>query len=316
MDPDRIGGVWPASLTPFDAVGAVDAAALRLHLSDLAGTAGVQALVVNGHAGEATSLSREERRSVVGVARSVVGREQFVVAGVIADDARGAVALGRDAAEAGADALLLFPPPLLASGGARREEMALHFVREVADRVGLPIVLFQLSIASGHGFPTETLLRLCREVPAIVAVKEGSDLPAAYEDNLAALRNLDRKVAVLTTNNTWLMSSLAHGGDGILSGLGSVASPLLVELHAAIVRRDLQAARAANERLRPLCRVFYRAPGCDMHNRMKTALHLLGRLPCPDPRPPLLPITAGERAEIAEALHGAGLMTRRIAAAA
>lgn len=315
MDPERIRGIWPAALTPFDRDGAVDHAALRRHLDDLAGTPGVNALVVNGHAGEATSLSPEERRAVVATARSIVRPGQYVVAGVIADDARGAVAVGRDAAEAGADALLLFPPPVLAAGGARRAEMALRFVGEVAERTGLPIVLFQLSLASGHGFPTDLLAHLCREVPAILAVKEGSDVPAAYEDNLAALRSLDRRVAVLTTNNTWLMASLAYGADGILSGIGSVASPILAALFDAMARGDLEAARAANERLRPLCRVFYRSPVCDMHSRMKTALHCLGTLPHPDPRPPLLPITAAERAEIAAALESSGLMTQCTAAA-
>lgn len=315
MDSQRLGGIWPASLTPFDRTGAIDRAALTEHLSDLAGTLGVTALVVNGHAGEATSLSRAERREVVAAARSVAGTDVSVVAGIIAETGREALALASDAREAGADALLLFPPPILAGAGDRRADMAVHFVREVADGAGLPIVLFQLSLASGHGFSTATLVRLCREIDAVAAVKEGSDVPAAYEDNLAALHGLDRPVAVLTTNNTWLMASLAYGADGIVSGIGSVASPILAELFAAMARGDLKAARAANARLAPLTRVFYRAPFCDMHNRMKTALHLMGKLPRPDPRPPLLPLGVEERSEISAALEASGLMTRRAAAA-
>lgn len=315
MDSQRLGGIWPASLTPFDRTGAIDHAALRAHLSDLDAAAGVTALVVNGHAGEATSLSRAERREVVAAARAVAGPGVSVVAGIIADAAGDALVLARDAREAGADALLLFPPPVLAGAGERRADMAVRFVREVADGAGLPIVLFQLSLASGHGFSTATLVRICREIDAVVAVKEGSDSPAAYEDNLAALRRLDRPVAVFTTNNTWLMASLAYGADGILSGIGSVASPILADLFAAMARGDLDAARAANARLVPLARAFYRAPFCDMHSRMKTALHLMGRLPHPDPRPPLLPIGAQERVEIAAALEASGLTPLRAAAA-
>jgi 4-hydroxy-tetrahydrodipicolinate synthase len=315
MDLTGIGGIWPASLTPFDKAGAIDDAALHAHIAELAGTNGVRAVVVNGHAGETASLTRAERAHVIGTAKAATGGKAGVVAGIVADDTRGAVALARDAAQAGADALLLFPPALFAQGANARPEMASRFLAEVAQAAGLPIVLFQLSLGSGLGFSHEVLLRLCRENESIIAIKEGSDTPQAYEDNLTALRGLDRQVMVLTTNNSWLMASLAYGGDGILSGIGSVASPILAEIFEAMVRGDLDAARRANARLRPLCRAFYRAPHLDAHNRMKTALHLLGKLPNPDPRTPLLPIEAEERAAIAQALAGAGLMPGRAAAA-
>jgi 4-hydroxy-tetrahydrodipicolinate synthase len=308
MDLTGIGGIWPASLTPFDMAGAVDEAALRAHLADLAAIPGVRALVVNGHAGEATSLDRAERQTAIRIARSVAGSSTGVVAGIVADDTRGACDLARDAQAAGADALLLFPPALFAGGIEARPDMAVQFVRAVAAASPLPIVMFQLSRASGLGYPTSLLVQLCREIPSVIAVKEGSDQPAAYEDNIHALRQCGRPITVLTTNNTWLFASLAYGADGILSGIGSVASPLLAEMFAASARGDVAAARQANDRLLPLLRVFYRRPSFDMHNRMKTALHLLGKLPNPAPRPPLLPITPDEREEIAAALRAAGLL--------
>ena len=87
-----------------------------------------------------------------------------------------------------------------------------------------------------------------------------------------------------------------------------MAAPLLVALHEAVARGDLAAARAVNDRLVPLCRAFYRAPYLDAHNRMKTALHLLGQLPHPDPRPPLLPVPADDTARIRAALLASGLL--------
>lgn len=306
MQISGVGGIWPATLTPFKANGRVDDDALAAHVRDVAGTPGVRAVVVNGHAGEATSLDSAERAQVVSVAASAGSVP--VVAGVVADDTRGACALARDAVQAGASALLLFPPAVFAQGAGMRPDMALRFVSEVAGASDLPIVLFQLSRASGLAFSTETLARLCEEVPAIVAVKEGSDIPELYEDNLRALRALPRPVTLLSSSNSWLFASLVYGADGILSGLGSVAAPLLVALHEAVARGDLAAARAVNDRLVPLCRAFYRAPYLDAHNRMKTALHLLGRLPHPDPRPPLLPVPADDTARIRAALVASGLL--------
>ncbi|RRH90285.1 dihydrodipicolinate synthase family protein [Variovorax beijingensis] len=302
-----VGGIWPATLTPFTPDGRVDDDALAAHVRDLAGTPGVRAVVVNGHAGEATSLDRAERTQVVRVAVAAAG-EVPVVAGVVADDTRQACALARDAAQAGASALLLFPPAVFAQAAGARPDMARRFVSEVAAASSLPIVLFQLSRASGLAYSTDTLAQLCADVPAIVAVKEGSDIPELYEDNLRALRALPRPVTLLSSSNSWLFASLAYGADGILSGLGSVAAGLLVALHEAVARGDLAAARAVNERLVPLCRAFYRAPYLDAHNRMKTALHLLGRLPHPDPRPPLLPVPADDTARIRAALLASGLL--------
>ncbi|UVH56214.1 dihydrodipicolinate synthase family protein [Variovorax paradoxus] len=302
-----VGGIWPATLTPFTPDGRVDDDALAAHVRDVAGTPGVRAVVVNGHAGEATSLDRAERAQVVSVAVAAAGNVP-VVAGVVADDTRYACALAQDASQAGASALLLFPPAVFAQGAGARPDMAHRFVNEVAGASSLPIVLFQLSRASGLAFSTETLAQLCADVPAIVAVKEGSDIPELYEDNLRALRALPRPVTLLSSSNSWLFASLAYGADGILSGLGSVAAPLLVALHEAVARGDLAAARAVNDRLVPLCRAFYRAPYLDAHNRMKTALHLLGRLPHPDPRPPLLPVPADDTARIRAALVASGLL--------
>lgn len=310
MDLRGVGGVWPAAVTPFEPGGAIDDGALAAHLAHLATTPGVSAVVVNGHAGEVTSLDRDERTHVIETARRVAGPTVGVVAGVIADDTRMARRLARDAERAGADAILLFPPVLFALGARLRPEMARAFVGEVAEATPLPIVIFQLAVGSGLGHTRETLVTICEEVRSVTAVKEGSDDPVTYEANLRALRALSRHVTVLTTNNAWLLSSLAVGGDGILSGMGSVAADLHVALYRAVRAGDLDAARHANDRLFPLTQAFYRAPLLDMHNRMKTALHLLGRLPHPTVRPPLLPLPPAEVGAIAAALAAAGLERR------
>lgn len=301
-------GIWPASLTPFATGGAIDEAALTAHIADLSSVAGVTAVVVNGHAGETSALRFEERARVIQIARAAAPASCAIVAGIVADDTAGAAALAADARAAGADALLVFPPLLFAQGANLRPAMAEAFLTAVDETAKLPIVLFQLPLSSGLGFAPDLLVSLCKKFERIIAVKEGSDSVPAYEDACAALGALTPPVNVLTTNNSWLMASLSLGGQGILSGLGSVAAPLLAELLAAMQASDLERARAVNDRLRPLCRAFYRAPFLDAHNRMKTALHLMGKLPHPDPRPPLLPITSEERESIALALRTAGLL--------
>ena len=70
---------------------------------------------------------------------------------------------------------------------------------------------------------------------------------------------------------------------------------------------DLKAAQAINDRIVPLSQVFYAPPFLDMHNRMKEALVLLGRLDKAVVRPPLVKITDAEIARIGQALRQAGI---------
>ena len=71
---------------------------------------------------------------------------------------------------------------------------------------------------------------------------------------------------------------------------------------------DLAEAHAINERLGPLVAVFYAPPFVDMHNRMKEALVILGRIPVAHVRPPLTPVPEDERDRIRLALRAAGLL--------
>jgi 4-hydroxy-tetrahydrodipicolinate synthase len=63
-----------------------------------------------------------------------------------------------------------------------------------------------------------------------------------------------------------------------------------------------------HERLGPLVAAFYAPPFVDMHNRMKEALAILGRIPAAHVRPPLTPVSEEERGRIRLALRAAGLL--------
>src|SRR5204863_6842388 len=156
----------------------------------------------------------------------------------------------------------------------------------------------------------ETLARLA-EIPQVAAVKDWSNEIVALEANLRALRAPGRPVALLSAFTMSLMASFLLGADGAISGMGSVTADIQVELFEACQKGDLDGARRINDRLAPLVRVFYAPPFVDMHNRMKEALVLLGRIPAAHVRPPLTPVTAAERDAIRAALVASGLLTHR-----
>jgi len=293
-------GIMPANILPFRADLSIDEPAYRKHLRWLAETPGVTGIVANGHAAEVASLSREERRRALAIALDEVAGACPIVAGVYTDGTAEAVELARDARAAGAAGVLLFPPTLFMWGAQLKPDMVVRHYREVA-AVGLPIIAFEYPPVSGIGYSADTLARLA-EIPQVVGVKDWSNDIVAFEQNLRAVRATGRPVAMLSSFTMSLLATFLLGADGAISGMGSVTADLQAELFAACQKGDVDGARRINDRLEPLVRVFYAPPFVDMHNRMKEALVLLGRIPAAHVRPPLTPIPAAERDAIARAL--------------
>jgi 4-hydroxy-tetrahydrodipicolinate synthase len=285
----KFSGILPANILPFTPDYAIHEADYRRHLRWLANVQGVTGIVCNGHAAEA------------------VGARLPVIAGVYAESTREAVALARDAEAEGASGLLIFPPTLFMWGGREHPEMVHRHIATIADAVPVPLVIFQYPPASGLGYTTEILVRLL-EIPTVVAVKEWSNDIVAFERNLRAIRATGRPVAVLSSFTMSLLASFLLGADGAISGMGSVTADFQAEMFAQVQQGDLEAARKIHDRLDPLVRAFYAPPFLDMHNRMKEALAMLGRIERAVVRPPLCPIGDAERAAIRAALTAAGLL--------
>jgi 4-hydroxy-tetrahydrodipicolinate synthase len=301
-------GVIPAVLLPFDNDLAIDEQNFRNHLRDVAATAGLSAITINAHSTEVASCTFDEQRRVLDIAQDEVGARLPLVNGIWADGSIEAARIARMAGQGGASALLVFPPAPFTLG--QSPAMALAHVKHIADATDLPLIVFQYPLATGQGYPKETLLKMCEQVPSIRAIKDWIGNVPHHEWHIRTLQNLPRPVNVLTTHSSWLFASLVLGPNGLLSGSGSVIADLQARLFRAVQSNDLTEARRLNERIEPMARVFYADPFVDMHNRMKEALVLLGKLPRAVVRPPLVKIERAEIACIRQALIEAGLLDK------
>src|SRR5262252_8859243 len=279
-------GVIPAVLLPFDNDLAVDEANFRKHLRDVASTEGLSAVTINAHSTEVSSCTFDEQKRVLEIAQDEIGARLPLVNGVWSDGSVEAARIARMAAQGGASALLVFPPGPFTLG--QSPAMALAHFKRIADATDLPLIVFQYPLATGQGYPKDTLLKMCEEVPSIRAIKDWAGNVPHHEWHVRTLQNLPRPVNVLTTHSSWLFSSLVLGCNGLLSGSGSVIADLQARLFRAVQSNDLAHARLLNDRIHPLAEIFYSAPWADMHNRMKEALVLLGRLRQAVVRPPLV----------------------------
>jgi 4-hydroxy-tetrahydrodipicolinate synthase len=302
-------GVIPAVLLPFADDLAIDEKSFRKHLADVAAIDGLSAVTVNAHSTEVASCSFDEQRRVLAIAQDEIGGRLPIVNGVWADGSLEAARIARMAEECGASALLVFPPGPFTLG--QSPAMAVEHFKRVADATSLPLIAFQYPLATGQGYPRETLLKMIEEVPTVRAIKDWAGNVPQHEMHIRELQSLKRPVNVLTTHSSWLLSSLVLGCNGLLSGSGSVIPDLQAALFRAVKANDLAAARRINDRIYPLARVFYADPWVDMHNRMKEALVLLGRLPRAVVRPPLVKLTRAEIDRIRAALVEAGLLAAK-----
>jgi len=299
-------GVIPACLLPFHEDLSIDEAAFRRHLADVGAVPGIAAITINAHASEVGSCSFEEQRRVLAIADEVVGAALPIVNGIYAEGSLEAARLARMAQEGGASALLVFPPGPFTLG--QRPEMAIAHFKRIADASDLPIIVFEYPLAGGQGYPLDTLLKLVAAVPTIRAIKDWTPQVPLHERNIRTLQSLDPAINVLSTNSSWLFSSLVLGCKGLLSGSGSVIADLQARLFRAIQANDLAEARRLNDRIYPTAEAFYADPFVDMHNRMKEALVLLGKQPRAVVRPPLAKLSQAEIERIRAALVKAGLL--------
>ena len=297
-------GVIPAVLLPFHEDLSIDESSYRAHLRDVASVEGLSAITVNAHASEVASCTFDEQRRVLELSCEEI--KLPIVNGIYADGSLEAARLAKMAEQGGASALLVFPPAIYAFG--QRPEMALAHFKRIADATALPLIAFQYPLAGAQGYPLATLTRILDEVPSVRAIKDWCANPQQHERQIRLLQSRARPVNVLTTHSSWLLSSLVLGCNGLLSGSGSVIADLQAKLFRAVRSGDMTLAKELQARITPTAEVFYAEPWVDMHNRMKEALVLLGKLPRAVVRPPLAKLSAQEIERIRLALVAAGLL--------
>ncbi len=299
-------GVIPAVLLPFLEDFSIDEANYRAHIRDVASVPGVTAITTNAHASEVASCTFDEQRRILDITVEEMAGRTHVVQGVYAEGSFEAQRIAKMAHAGGASALLVFPSGIYTFG--QRPEMAVEHFRRIAEVTDLPLIAFQYPLSGGQGYPLPTLLKIIEQVPTVRAIKDWSANPQLHERQVRVLQSLPRPVNVLTTHSAWLFTSLVLGCKGLLSGSGSVIADLQAQLFRAVQAGDLALARQVSDRIFPTAEVFYSEPWVDMHNRMKEALVMLGKLPRAVVRPPLMKLPQSELDRIRRALQLAGLL--------
>lgn len=281
-------GVLPALMTPFDADGAIDEQRLAEHAQFMLGE-GMHGLVTTGTMGEAGSMSREERKLVTRSVVDVAAGRAPIVAGVSAQTPAEVIAYASDAADAGANAVMLLPPIVYEAD----ERELLAFYSAVADAIELPIMLYNNPKASGSGdLSASAIATLIEGVERIVAVKECS----GDARRIAALLEADAEI--LIGGDDWALEGFFAGSSGWVSGVANVAPRECAALYEQCRSGEIEAARATYRAILPLARLDMRPK---LVQYFKAASRELGR-DLGAPRAPRLELGEEDMSDVSAAL--------------
>ncbi|HUP49911.1 MAG TPA: 4-hydroxy-tetrahydrodipicolinate synthase [Thermoanaerobaculia bacterium] len=291
----KFRGVGTALVTPFKRDGSLDEGGLHRFV-DWQITEGVNFLVPCGTTGENPTLTHGEHRRVVELTVLTAAGRVPVLAGAGSNSTPRAVELAEMAADLGADGILTITPfyNKPTPDGLRR-----HFGAQAEAvekrKPGFPMIMYNVPGRTGLNMTAETTLRMAREIPNIIGVKEAS---ANLEQILTILRERPEGFAVLSGDDAWTLPLLAVGAEGVISVASNEVPKLMREM---VEGRDV----AIQNRLLPL--LF----GNFIESNpipVKTALAMMGIIDSDTVRPPLAPMTEVNRKKLEAILREVGVL--------
>ncbi len=289
-------GAGVALVTPFHQDGSVNYEKLTEILEEqIAG--GTDAIVICGTTGESSTMTHEEHLEVIRYTCEKVAGRIPVIAGTGSNCTREAIDMSRGAEEAGADGLLLVTPYY---NKATQKGLIAHYTA-IAESVRIPILLYHIPGRTGVTMQPETIVKLCREVPNIVGVKEASGNISAISTMMALA---DGCVDLYSGNDDQIVPLLSLGGKGVISVLSNVAPRQAHDICRYYFEGDVKTSAKMQLEAIPLVKQLF----CEVNPiPVKAAMNLQGK----DVGPLRMPLTEMEpehKEALAAAMRAYGIL--------
>ncbi|MBU5625530.1 4-hydroxy-tetrahydrodipicolinate synthase [Oscillibacter sp. MSJ-2] len=211
-----------------------------------AGANGVFCLGTNG---EAYILSEEEKITVIKTVVDQVNGRVPVYAGTGMPGTRETIRMSQIAADCGADVLSVISPYFAAIS---QDELTSHYT-VLAKAVDLPIVLYNMPARTGNNLAPDTVAKLS-QVDGIVGIKDSS---GNFDNMLQYIEKTDSSsFSVLSGNDSLIFWNLLAGGCGGITAVANIYPHVMVSIYQNFKKGDLEAARAAQESIRPIRNCF------------------------------------------------------------
>ncbi|KAI9170740.1 putative 4-hydroxy-2-oxoglutarate aldolase [Paramyrothecium foliicola] len=232
-------GVWAPAVTLFDretdSLLPDDQAKYYSYLAK----SGLAGLVILGTNAETLLLTREERKALVAIARKAVGPDYPIMAGVGGHSTKQVLEYIADAAEAGANYVLVLPAAYF--GKATTPAVIHDFYADIATKGVLPVVLYNFpTVCNGVDLDSQTIGDLARKYPSIVGVKLTCGSVAKIT-RLAAEFPAER-FATFGGQSDFLIGGLSVGSAGTIAGFANVFPKVVSRIYNLYKNGDLKEA--------------------------------------------------------------------------
>ncbi len=257
---------------------------------------GTHGIVPCGTTGEASTLDYEEHYRVIEITVKTANKRIPVIAGTGSNSTDEAIMITRKAEKLGADAALLVTPYY---NKPTQEGLYRHF-KEIADKTGLPLILYNVPGRTSVNLLPQTVARLA-EIPRIVGIKEATgDMKQVSE----VIRLCGDRITVLSGDDFTNLTLLALGGRGAISVTANICPRDMAELFNAWERGDIARAREIHYKLEPINKAMFIETN---PIPVKTALAMMGKIK-EEFRLPLCEMSEANKQKLAEVLRSAGLI--------
>src|SRR3989338_2605221 len=289
-------GALTAIVTPFTKSGAVDFPAFRRLLKrQVAG--GVSGIVVCGSTGEAVTLNDKEYAEVIQFAVKEVAGKVPVIAGAGSNNTARAIELSKIARAQGAVGLLHVSPFY---NKPTPNGLVAHY-KAIADAVPLPVILYNVPSRTGSNVLPATVVRIAREVPWVVAIKEAAGKIDQFRD---IIKDAPKGFVVLSGDDAITLEAMRLGARGCISVVANEVPKEFTELCQSALAGNWKKARELHLRLLPLMDINFIESN---PIPVKTALSMMGLIQ-ESFRLPLVPLEARNRPKIKKSLRKLGLI--------
>ena len=284
----NLHGAIPPLVTPMHPDGSLHLERVPV-LVDYMLARGVHGIFTAGSQGEAFALDADERLAMLEATLAAVNGRVPVIAGTGAITTRDAVAMSRQAEQAGASAIAVLTPFFITPTQA---EMLAHF-HAVAEVVTLPVLGYSNpGRTGGVRLLPETLAQLAAEIPHFVGVKDSS---GDLTETAAIIRTCPPDFKVFVGRDTLIYAALSHGAAGTVALTANVVPQYVSGIYDAFQSGDLAHAL---ELQRKVATLRERLPQIGSYPaQVKAALALLGVSAGP-PRLPIQPLDEAAQAEL------------------
>ena len=241
-------GVGTALFTPFKKDGSVDYGTFAANV-DRQIEAGVHFLVPLGTTGETPTLSTEERTEILKIAKAHSAGRPVVVGGgtnSVPDTLAAMAALE----PYGPDVFLIVVPYY----NKPPQEGMYQYFKTVAAATKKPVLIYNVPGRTGANISAETTLRLAKDVPNIIGIKEAS---SKREQILQIIEGAPEGFCVLSGNDDETADLMKAGAKGVISVASNVAPAEMAALANALLAGDLEYADTLDAQLRDLYRDLF-----------------------------------------------------------